>query len=133
MSRVLMAFTACSHYGDKIASYSANLKGAGEDYQVAYLLAIGNALYRANNRAVNQRYSLKNKAPKYKGKIPIVHNGATKRELCDILKALECLLYQMSEGNVFGSRIFNELEKITGNIGREIARRCPEYDAAQWG
>ena len=133
MSRVLKAFTACSHYGYTIAGYSADVKRMAEDNQIATLQAIANALYRANNRAVNQRYGLKNKAPKFKGKIPILRIDATRAELCDISKALDCLLYQMSEGTVFNSRIFRELERIAGNIGREIARRCSEYDFSPWG
>ena len=133
MSRVLKAFTACSHYGDKIAGYSANLKGLPEDNQIAFLLAIGNELYRANNRAVNQRYNLKNKAPKFKGKIPLFKIDATKQELCDVLKALDCLLYQLAEGDVINSLIYKQLEKIAGNIGREIARHCSEYDFSPWG
>lgn len=133
MVRVLRAFTACSHYGYTIAGYSADVKRMSEDNQNATLQAIADALYKANNKAVNQRYGLKNKAPKFKGKSPIFNTDATKQELCDISKALDCLLYQMSEGNVFGSRIFMELERIAGNIGREIARRCSEYDFSPWG
>jgi hypothetical protein len=133
MARVLRAFTACDHLGYKIAGYSADVKRMPEDNKNATLRAIADALYRANNRAVNQRYNLKNKAPKFNGKIPIFNTDATKQELCDIAKALDCLLYQMSEGTVFNSRIFRELERIAGNIGREIARRCSEYDFSPWG
>ena len=53
--------------------------------------------------------------------------------LCDGYKALRCLRYQCSEGDIPMTDLFAELERAMGEIAEEIVQGLPEYEAASWG
>lgn len=50
-----------------------------------------------------------------------------------VLKSLDCLMYQCSEGNVpETSDLFKKLDKFRASLSRILASHTAEYDAAKW-
>lgn len=47
-------------------------------------------------------------------------------------KALQCLLYQCSEGDVPQSALFKELDRLCRELADEIISTLPAYRAAPW-
>jgi hypothetical protein len=105
---------------------------------------IGQALFALNIEAVNQRYPDTRanafrlpggdiaKADEYR----FNDNFSPLHTLADkvaCLKALSCLLYQCSEGNVPETETYKELRKMQADMALAIVSRLPEYDAAPWG
>ena len=89
-------------------------------------------MYRLNVRAVNQRY---NDNTQEDGGTVLV------KELCRIdtditrgrfLKALECLSYQMSEGDVPETREYKLVDKLIHAVTRDMAHSMEEYESAEW-
>ena len=89
---------------------------------------IGKLLWNANHRAVNQRYGENNRAGPYRFTYRVKNNSPV--QLC---KAVCCLRYQMSEGNVPDSKIYKELSKQIEIQQSAIVSALPEYAAADWG
>lgn len=50
-----------------------------------------------------------------------------------VLKDLDCLLYQCSEGTVPESDLFKRTEALAGGMAVELIRRTPQYNDATWG
>lgn len=55
------------------------------------------------------------------------------REKIQVLKSIECFLYQCSEGNIPEEPLFKALEQIKENIKDYIINEIPEYNQAIWG
>ena len=87
-------------------------------------------LYAANVRAVNQRYD--DETPITDLNIRI-NSTMPRWTPVQLLKHLECLSYQMAEGDVPESQIYKDLETLIGNIARRIVGRSEKYDQAKWG
>ena len=49
------------------------------------------------------------------------------------LKAIRCLIYQCSEGKVPDSKLYKELEVMSGRLANVIVQNTHEYDGAPWG
>ena len=49
-----------------------------------------------------------------------------------LIKALQCLHYQCSEGNVPDSKGYKELEEVTQEVVMSIIYSMPEYEEAEW-
>ncbi len=93
--------------------------------------SVVNALREANYEAVNSRYD-ENTAPE----ILIFSNYPTEwASWSDIqlLKNLQCLRYQMSEGFVPESEIYKRLETLINDLAVYIVGKTAEYDKAEWG
>lgn len=92
--------------------------------------AIMRGLYALNVRAVNDRYgkatSEEMPAP-YERALHEAEIGAH-----DYLKALHCLLYQMSEGEMPAHPLYKALESTMHAVANLIVTRSPQYDAAAW-
>jgi len=50
-----------------------------------------------------------------------------------ILKCMDCFLYQCYEGKVPLNPIYKKLEEIRDNLIKEIIYFLPEYEEAYWG
>ena len=88
------------------------------------------ALFRMNVAAVSQRYDdgVENFAPMtYQYQIDITITPIT------VFKALKCLRYQCSEGNVPETELYKLLEYIISALAEKIISNNPEYDKAYWG
>jgi hypothetical protein len=92
---------------------------------------IGRRLKRLNRDAMEERY-------------PGEH-GVTKDDLhyqfqnyayatpLELLRALDCLLYQCCEGKVPDSRRYKEIDRAMGTIAMSIVGQMPAYKRAPWG
>lgn len=143
MDIVVRTICAANRYGqiiEKFAGFHTALPESPE--------AIGKALYRMNIRAVQDRYPDTVAFPEtMPGDIDfaadeeaLYHNVAgpgplrlPTEMLVAGVKAMGCLRYQCSEGNVPESALFKELEKATAAVSYEIVSRMPAYEAAPWG
>jgi hypothetical protein len=50
-----------------------------------------------------------------------------------LLSHLSCLRYQMSEGDVPDTTIYNQLDDLIQGIAETLVRKLPEYGKAAWG
>jgi hypothetical protein len=102
-------------------------KGAGT--------AIGRALWAMNLDACQQRYP--SHADRLKAGVPGNYIPPCRKlkpaELVAGFKALECLSYQCSEGNVPDSPLYGELTRVMGEVAVAIVRALPAYERAPWG
>ncbi len=87
-----------------------------------------NTLRNANYKAVDARYN-ESTAPE------ILGFSTTSAAWSDVqlFKNLQCLHYQMSEGDVFESEIYNRLDTLIKELALCIVGNTAEYDEAQWG
>ena len=101
--------------------------------------ALGVALYAMNTDAVSQRYrgETKDTLP---GPIDTSDIHENYRHRMDFdhttirgLKAISCLRYQASEGDVpETSELYTDLDKLANTIAYEIVADLPEYRDAPW-
>lgn len=88
----------------------------------------GNKLMALNIQAVNERYSEHE---------PIVPNGYQFHyELTDQIgayKALQCLIYQCSEGDVPKTKLYHTLKEISDYMAHCIVSSLKVYDERPWG
>jgi len=83
-----------------------------------------------NIEALRQRYGDENKPCKLPKKLPAAPSAV------QLVKSLQCLSYQCSEGNVGEGCFVDEFKAIQGTISElceMIVRNLPEYEAAEWG
>lgn len=85
-------------------------------------------LYTMNADAVAQRY--KEDPEPMPGKIP--DGKKLQGNPYTLVKALDCLLYQCSEGNVPDTAVFKAIEGYNRRIYKYIVRTSKEYEAAPW-
>jgi hypothetical protein len=104
---------------------------------------IGRKLFAMNIEAVTQRY------PDCKGNpgnmpggdidaaeqynFPGIPAMPEIKDKAECLKALACLLYQSSEGNVSETALYKEIDAYEKTLGMAIINEMPEYQAAKWG
>jgi hypothetical protein len=115
----MSAFVVSPSVIDKVVGYMYD--GQHQDQ----LTEFGKALYAMNVNAVNQRYEENNEPPEYEYR----QRNCNRHET---LKAMHCLHYQCSEGNVPEMALYKELEAAIGRLADDIATDAPEYDAAPW-
>lgn len=146
MLRVVRGICAQSKYGPIVRQF------AGFDTQTADApTKIGRKLFAMNIEAVKQRYpdcrakpadmpgpigdDDKSLAPKLARcfKASCVPNKPDRAEMVAVYKAMSCLEYQCSEGNIPETPLFAELTKATAAVAESIVRELPEYGAAPWG
>lgn len=90
---------------------------------------LGLAMYKMNCEAVSQRYGeeLNKKA------ISDYDYEYTLAKPIQVLKSLQCFLYQCSEGTVPREKLYKALRTIETSIMGEIISNLPEYEKAEWG
>jgi len=93
------------------------------------LAKVGAVLFTMNQEAVNQRYIEEDFAPNY---IHKTHIPVTGRALAPYIKAIDCLIYQCSEGSVPKHDHFKQLEAVRETLVNELLRSLPEYGNAKW-
>lgn len=87
---------------------------------------LGQKLWDMNAAAVNQRYGELNEAPQY-------HLVCDNVDEFQVLKSLQCFLYQCSEGNVPELDLYKQLRQVEMNIMRKLIDTMPQYKKAEWG
>lgn len=88
---------------------------------------LGRMLYGLNTQAVAQRY---NEAPADMSSYCFNPNNVGSLEAG--IKALESLLYQCSEGDIFETSGYKELERALGLLCLSVVRSSPAYEKAPW-
>lgn len=56
----------------------------------------------------------------------------TRAELCDVLKALHCVIYQCAEGDCVESDLFDRMQRQARDVQGRIINTLAEYDGAAW-
>jgi hypothetical protein len=90
---------------------------------------IGKVLYALNRAAVRSRYPDKREF----ATVPKRYRyGRADDPKAALLKAIHCLIYQCSEGNVPKRDEYRELAWLASNLAESIVRDMPEYRSADW-
>jgi hypothetical protein len=106
--------------------YNQFAKALPED-EVRKLVLSWNA---ANIEALKQRYGDENKPVKLPKTLPAAPSAV------QLVKSLQCLSYQCSEGNVGEGCFVEEIKALRGTIMElceMIVQNLPEYNTAVWG
>jgi hypothetical protein len=105
------------------------LLAAPTDAQKEIGAKIGRKLFLLNRRALRARYGSGNHLclpdfafEKWADATPV-----------EQFKAISCLIYQCSDGEVPNGPLFDELNRAAGELARAIVQELPEYDQASWG
>ena len=125
----IVAWLECDKIGSEhVATHILTAHGYTCDEEFERL---AHEMFQLNVDAVNQRYG-PGEAEKFR---PLDFQYAVKMPPTPIqaLKALQCLLYQCSEGDVPESPLYQMLREIESTIARAIVSRLPEYTNAAWG
>jgi predicted house-cleaning noncanonical NTP pyrophosphatase (MazG superfamily) len=85
-----------------------------------------NCLLYLNKLAVDYRYDEKRIMPKMKFKRVEVSN-------IQVLKSMQCLRYQLDEGEVPKHKLFKFLSELIDVLKDDIIYRMTEYEKAVWG
>ena len=92
------------------------------------LTELGRKWFAMNQRAVEQRYREQHETPAGEGyAFKYVDANSV-----DYYKALRCLRYQCSEGDVPESPEFQELCGVIDGLGYSIISKLPEFERAKW-
>lgn len=93
---------------------------------------LGNKLFQLNNDAVSQRYDDHDD-----NVVDLFHHrsilpASGRAEKCQRLKAVQCLVYQCSEGDVPETPLFKALDSLSDWLQYDIISSLPEYRVAKW-
>lgn len=91
-----------------------------------YSPTLGQKLLDLNARAVNERYEENEEAPKFK----IVHDVPVSK--ISAVKALHCLRYQCSEGDVPKDPLFKKISRAIEILSEDIVCNLPEWNEEPW-
>jgi len=92
---------------------------------------LGNELFQLNHDAVSHRYDDNETITSLYRHRSLMPAGG-RAEKCQRLKAMQCLSYQCSEGNVPAQPLFKALEQAIDWLQYDIISNLAEYNAAQW-
>lgn len=94
---------------------------------------IGAALFDMNDEAVSQRYG---DEPQHAGEGWKFNNNfapMSTNEKVAASKAMQCLIYQCSEGDVMDNGLFAALKAEAAYLAEDIIASLPAYADAAWG
>ena len=142
MNRVVDTLTARGDYGAILGEF-AGIRTTDRDARTR----IGRLLFTLNVEAVTQRYvdgredDMDLPGPTDCRSFPesysyvVRHRPFVERQtrLVAGYKALRCLLYQCSEGDVPKTPLFKELQAAAAEVAHEIVSSLPQYEEAAWG
>ena len=101
-------------------------EAAGMNYRTTPEQEFGQALLSMNDAAVSQRYNEAEGGQEYRYTIEFPPSGPV------LAKALNCLLYQCSEGDVPERPLFKALDDFRNYLCQQIVADLPTYKAAPW-
>lgn len=92
---------------------------------------LANAMFQLNCDGVHARYG-EGEAEKFR---PL--NFTYKAEMClslvQVLKSLQCWMYQCCEGDVPDTKLYRFFEEVEHHLALKIVDCLPEYQKASWG
>ncbi|MEK6794904.1 MAG: hypothetical protein AABZ39_09015 [Spirochaetota bacterium] len=82
-------------------------------------------MHNLNRFAMNERYGRK---------LPYTHRykAVLARDTYQILKDIQCFMYQCSEGRATKTRLFKAFENVENDLAHELVRMTEEYKNAKW-
>lgn len=87
---------------------------------------LGLNMLKMNYKAVNYRYNEKNKPIDFEFKYEKVKD-------VQVLKSLQCFIYQCSEGDIPKSKLYKVLIKIESVLKNAIIEKYTDYNKLEWG
>ena len=109
------------------AKYSALYKDIGGSHKKFKIIFM--ALNSLNSLALKVRYN-EEPAPGYK--FCEVKYSNISSDKIQLLKSLQCLIYQCSEGSVVKTGLYKKLIEVKNDLMDLIIRDLPEYENAVW-
>ena len=96
--------------------------------------AFGTALWKMNVEAVKQRYGrpIKDLPGSPGSRLPKYHFTRSDVDIFQLLKSVQCFLYQCSEGDVPETDLYKFVRKIEDRLCHYCATTDSRYDAANW-
>ena len=88
-------------------------------------------MFRLNCEAVNQRYG-EGAAETFR-ELNFKYQFTPGTNTAQAYKALECWLYQCTEGDIWKSPLYELIKNIANSLAHRIAMNTPEYKKARWG
>ena len=92
-----------------------------------HMQTVARRIHDMNCNAVNQRYSHFSESETS----AFIWQESHIKTIFEVYKAIECLLYQCSEGNVPQLNLFKALDNYRNAIARKIATNTSDYKAAK--
>jgi hypothetical protein len=93
--------------------------------------ALGKKLFQMNIDGVNARYG-EGRAEEFR-KLDYRYKFNPSLTAISAFKALQCFLYQCSEGEVDKTELYQTMNQISGAIAESIVCDLPQYESAPWG
>jgi hypothetical protein len=118
---------------DRLPIISHKLKGVGFDTSVpGWAERLGQAMFLLNSKAVEARYGNGEAARFRKLDYRFEHTEAV--SLMQVLKSLQCWLYQCNEGDIPTNELYGLLDTdVQLYLMDTIITKLPEYEEAAWG
>lgn len=116
------------YIANRLYSYEMLERGSRDEESVKNMV---NRWIDLNIQALQERYGDSKemyKDSKYIERINVILD----LDKFQLLKALQCLRYQCSEGNVPDTKGYKELEEIIHEVAMSIIYSMPEYEGAEW-
>ena len=131
INRILYLATVDRRGVDNLRWRGVNLLPLDDPACVDPLTDLGNRLRALNVAAVRTRYA--------DGAAEMIGSDGPRRfnaKACSRVvayKALQCWLYQCSEGDVPETPLFKQMDTLRNDIAADIVADLPAYSAAEWG
>ena len=93
--------------------------------------SFANNLFKLNCAGVNERYG-EDQAQEFRP-LSFQYRSVLPPTIIQTYKALGCLIYQCSEGNVTETDLYRTLNEISNWMAHKIVSNLKAYNAAQWG
>ena len=90
------------------------------------LKALGQQLFDMNEDAIMSRYGEKTQES-------YTFRSVDYSDPWQVLKSLDCYLYQCSEGDIPETNLFKMLERFRNDLTQALVRSTKKYQAACWG
>ena len=92
---------------------------------------LAKAMFQLNCDGVNARYG-EGEAEKFRP-LNFTYKPEVDTFRVQVLKSLQCWLYQCSEGDVPETKLYQFFEEVSHHVALKIVMDLPAYDTAKWG
>ena len=122
---------SCLETDREAAHWRNQLKTAGYDLDTPdRCKKLGWDMFALNIRSVNQRYPDRSASDLGGLNYKYQYKAANRYQ---VLKSLQCWLYQSCEGDCNASDLYKLFEEISHSMALNIIADMPEYELAKWG